>query len=210
MSSVIVFQGDSITDSLRSQSIALPPNQELGYGYVTLVAAELLERFPEKNWEIYNRGISGNRIVDRYARWKRDALNLKPEILSILVGVNDTWHEFHSRNGVEPGRYEQFYRMLLDWTRGELPDTKIILMEPYVLPFGAVEPSWIPEMAERAGITERMSEEFDAVFIPLQTIFNEALKRAPQEHWLVDGVHPTLAGHRLICNAWLHAAAPYL
>ncbi len=210
MSSVIVFQGDSITDSMRSQNLELPPNQELGFGYVTLAAAELLEQSPEKHWKIYNRGVSGNRIVDLYARWKRDALNLKPDILSILVGVNDTWHEFHSRNGVEPERYEQFYRILLDWTRRELPETIIILMEPYVLPFGAVAASWLPEMAERGKITKKMSEEFGTVFIPLQSILNDALKRASQEYWLKDGVHPTLAGHRLIGKAWLHAASPYL
>ena len=210
MSAVIVFQGDSVTDSLRSQDFSLPPNQELGYGYVSMIAADLLERSPERSWKIYNRGISGNRIVDLYARWKRDALNLKPDILSILVGVNDTWHEYHSRNGVEPERYGQFYRMLLEWTRKVLPNTKIIVMEPYVLPFGAVQPSWIPEMAERGQIARRISEEFSAVFVPLQTVFNEALKRAPQEHWLKDGVHPTLAGHRMIANAWFCAAEPYL
>ena len=210
MSKLILFQGDSITDSLRSQALDVPPNQELGYGYVNLTASELLERSPEKEWQIYNKGISGHRIVDLYARWKRDALNLKPAILSILIGVNDTWHEMHSRNGVELDRFELFYRMLLEWTRKELPETKIILLEPYVLPFGAVEPNWIPEMAERSRITEKMSKEFNTAYVPLQSLFNDALKRAPQEYWLKDGVHPTLAGHKLISNAWLKAAEPYL
>ena len=138
MSKIVVFQGDSVTDSLRNQALDLPPNQELGYGYVSQIAAELLERSPENDWKIYNKGISGHRIVDLYARWKRDALNIQPDILTILIGVNDTWHEFHSKNGVELDRYEQFFRMLLEWTRKELPETKLILMEPFVLPFGAV------------------------------------------------------------------------
>lgn len=210
MSTVVVFQGDSITDSGRNQALDVPPNQELGGGYVNLAASELLESHPEKDYQIYNKGISGHRIVDLYARWKRDALNLQPAILSILIGVNDTWHEMHSHNGVELERFELFYRMLLEWTRKELPETKIILLEPYVLPFGAVEPNWIPEMAERSRITEKMSKEFNTAYVPLQSLFNDALKRAPQEYWLKDGVHPTLAGHKLISNAWLKAAEPYL
>lgn len=210
MSTVVVFQGDSITDAGRNQALDVPPNQDLGHGYAGLTAAELLENSPEKEWKFYNKGISGHRIVDLYARWKRDALNLRPAILSILIGVNDTWHEMHSKNGVELDRYEQFFRMLLDWTRKELPETKIILLEPYVLPFGAVQPDWLPEMAERSRITREMAEEFGTAFAPLQTLLNDALKRAPQEYWLKDGVHPTLAGHKLISNAWLKAAEPYL
>ena len=101
MSKVIVFQGDSITDAGAGKDYAnLKANEALGQGYPFLTMAALRLSEPEQDWQVYNRGISGNRIVDLYARWKRDALNLKPDILSILIGVNDTWHEYPGKNGV--------------------------------------------------------------------------------------------------------------
>ena len=199
----LVFQGDSITDCRRT---VIDDGNSLGLGYPNYIGAQLMGDQPEKGWNIINRGISGNRIVDLYARWKRDTLNFRPDILSILIGVNDTWHEC-KQNGVEVPRYDKFYRMLLDWTIQVLPEIKIVLMEPFVLPFGAVEESWLPEMEARREVVRRIAEEYNTVFVPLQQVFNDALKRAPQEYWLYDGVHPTPAGHRLIQKAWLDAAA---
>jgi len=91
-------------------------------GYANLLAGELLASEPDKEYKIFNRGVSGHRIVDLYARWKRDCLNLKPDVLSLLIGINDIWHEFGSQNGVDAKRFDQFYRMLLDWTKEENPD----------------------------------------------------------------------------------------
>ena len=205
MARTIVFQGDSITDAGCSKDYALPPNEGLGSGYPFLVMARLRAFEPEKDWQIFNRGISGNRVVDLYARWKRDALNLKPDILSILIGVNDTWHEDAHQNGVEVPRYAQFYRMLLEWTREVLPETKLVLLEPFVLPFGAVHAHWLPEMDARRSVVKKLAEDFKTVFIPTQTILNAALKQAPPEYWLRDGVHPTPAGHMLLAQAWIEA-----
>ena len=205
MAKTILFQGDSITDAGRNYDLTLPPAIGMGIGYPFLITGDLLAHEPEKDWKSYNRGISGNRVVDLYARWKQQAVNLKPDILSILIGVNDTWHEFGSQNGVEVPRYAMFYRMLLEWTKKELPDVKLVLLEPFVLPFGAVTEEWIPEINERRKVVKELAEEFGAIFIPLQTLFNEALAKAPQEYWLADGVHPTTAGHRLIADAWLKA-----
>ena len=100
----IVFQGDSVTDAGRDFNTKMP-NTLLGNGYVALLAAQLLAQFPNKNIEVYNRGVGGNRVVDLYARWKIDALNLKPNLLSILIGINDIWHELDCGNGVEPPRF---------------------------------------------------------------------------------------------------------
>ena len=206
MSKVIVFQGDSITDAGANKDYAnLKANEGMGIGYPFLTMAALRLAEPEKDWQMYNRGISGHRVVDLYARWKRDALNLKPDILSILIGVNDTWHESAFQNGVEVPRYAKFYRMLLEWTREVCPDTKLVLLEPFVLPFGAVLPSWLPEMDERRAVVKELAKEFNTIFIPLQSILNDALKRAPQEYWLKDGVHPTTAGHALFSQVWIEA-----
>ena len=205
MARTIVFQGDSITDVGRDRDLTLPANLGMGSGYPFLTMTQLRLTEPEKDWQVFNRGISGNRIVDLYARWKRETLNLKPDILSILIGVNDTWHESAFQNGVEVPRYAQFYRMLLEWTLQVLPDVKLVLLEPFVLPFGVVLPHWPAEIDERRVIVKDLAQKFNAIFIPTQTLLNEALKKAPQEYWLKDGVHPTSAGHALISRAWLEA-----
>ena len=175
----------------------------MGPGYAGMIASRLLAEQPEKGHLFINRGISGHRIVDLYARWKADALNFKPDILSLLIGVNDTGHEICLGNGVEPERFEKFYRMLLDWTLEVVPDVKLILMEPFVFPFGSVDERWLPELSERQEIVRRIAADYSAFFIPLQSIFNSALSRAPQEYWMVDGIHPTPAGHYLIAQNWL-------
>ena len=204
----ILFQGDSITDCGRSREGNLPLGGGLGAGYPALVAARLLRDKTDREWTITNRGISGNRVVDLYARWKIDALNLQPEFISILIGVNDTWHEYPNQNGVEVPRYEKVYRELLTWTKEALPDVKLLLMEPFILPFGAVAPNWKPEMDERRAVVRKLVKEFDALFLPCQEIFDNALEKAPQEYWLRDGVHPTLAGHQLLADEWLKLALP--
>jgi len=201
---VILFQGDSITDCGRSRDTNVP-NVGLGGGYPLLSAAHLLCAKAEDGLKFFNRGISGNRIVDLYARWKVDGLNLNPDVISILIGVNDTWHEFGSKNGVEIPRFEQFYRMLLEWTVQARPEVKLILCEPFVYVCGAVGRDWVPEINQRREVVRKMAKDFDTVFIPYQEIFDAALKRAPAEYWLGDGVHPTYAGHQLMTGAWLKA-----
>ena len=130
MGKLILFQGDSVTDCGRTSSG--DPDGNLGVGYPYFITARLWADRLGEEIETVNRGISGNRVVDLYARWKIDALNLNPDVLSILIGVNDTWHEFMYRNGVEVPRYAGFYRKLIDWTREKLPDCKLVLCEPFV------------------------------------------------------------------------------
>ena len=198
---IIVFQGDSITDCGRNRE-----NDGLGLGYANMVTGSLMAAEPYR-YKCHNRGISGNRVVDLYSRWKIDALNLNPDLLSIFIGVNDLWHEKMRRNGVEPVRFERIYRMLLEWTLEVLPEVKLILIEPYVLPCGSVEESWIPEIAEYQKIVRRLADEFKTGFVPTQEIFNTAAKTAPSMEYLTaDGVHPTPAGHQLLADAWLAEA----
>ncbi|MBR2364071.1 MAG: SGNH/GDSL hydrolase family protein [Lentisphaeria bacterium] len=206
----ILFQGDSITDVGRAREENLPLGIGMGTGYPQLVTARLITDSPERPWEINNKGISGNRVVDLYSRWKIDALNLKPELISILIGINDTWHEFNRQNGVEVPRYEKMYRELLTWTKEVLPEVKLVLMEPFCFCFGAVAPEWLPEVEERRKVVKKLAEEFNAVFIPCQSILDKALEKAPREFWLRDGVHPTLAGHQLLADAWIEATKDLL
>lgn len=195
-----LLQGDSITDAGRNRE----NDAARGNGYPTLIAAELMYEHPGEVCVI-NRGISGNRVVDLYARWKIDALNLKPDVISILIGVNDTWHEFGAHNGVEPERYAKVYRELLAWTKSALPDCKIVLCEPFVSVFSAVTEEWLPEINERRRIVKELADEFGALFIPFQSILDEAIAKSSPELILMDGVHPRLAGHQVMADAWVKA-----
>jgi lysophospholipase L1-like esterase len=206
--SKLLFQGDSITDTGRNREIAQPNiGSALGTGYCHLIAAHLLAGRPNDGLQLYNRGISGNRVVDLYARWRVDAINLQPDVISILIGVNDTWHGFMYDNGVEVERYAAVYRMLLEYTRQQLPQVQFVLCEPFVLPCGVVTPAWISEMDQRRAVVRELADTFDAIFVPFQSILRDALRQAPAEYWAADGVHPTPAGHRLLADCWLQQTA---
>ncbi len=203
----ILFQGDSITDCGRSRE----NSEKLGDGYPLLVKAELGYAYPEQ-YCFYNRGISGNRIVDVYARIKADIINLKPDYMSILIGVNDVWHEFGAQNGVSADKFEKIYCMLIEEIREALPDIQIVILEPFCLRAAATENTEeIPdkwnqfhsEVLKRAQKAKCVAEKYGLAFIPLQDKFDEAAKNTANEYWLVDGVHPTVMGHQLIKNAWM-------
>ena len=205
----VLFQGDSITDAGRDRAVTQPNDPEgLGLGYVRLCAARLLANHP--GITILNRGISGDRINHLEARWKKDCLDLQPTILSVLIGVNDTWHGLAPENPDTPTSYDVFeetYRALLDQARHHLPDLRIILAEPFVLPCGAAKT--LPmrsNLDPRREIVHRLVAEFDAALVRYQAVFDDALELAPPEYWANDGVHPTLAGHRKMADAWLAAA----
>jgi lysophospholipase L1-like esterase len=199
--STVLFQGDSITDAGRDRN-QTGPNGGLGGGYPLFIAGASLSKRPCAGLSFLNRGISGNRIVDLYARWKSDCLNLHPDFLSILVGVNDTWHEQQFQNGVEPARFEQIYRLLLEWTRRERPRLRLILCEPFVLPCGHVTSEWTREMKIRQEIVRQLAADFDACFVPFQSMFDQCRNEAPAEYWARDGVHPTLPGHLRMAELW--------
>ena len=199
----ILFQGDSITDTGRNTVGGSPA--AIGQGYAVMVAGELMKRFP-KEYEFFNRGISGNRIVDLYARIKKDAWNLQPDVMSILIGVNDVWHEFGEQNGVDVKRYENTYRMLIQDTLERFPNIRLMLMEPFTLKGTGNQDYWEDfqkEVALRAAVVKKLAQEFNLTFVELQKAFDEASKDGGAEYWLIDGVHPTLAGHQLIAGEWL-------
>lgn len=204
--SVILFQGDSITDTQRQRENPQPNHSHaLGNGYVNHISSALLQTYPAHNLQIYNRGISGNRVVDLYARWRIDAIHLQPTIISILIGVNDTWHRFRGDNGVEVDRYAQVYRMLLEYTQSQLPGVQFVLCEPFVLPCGVVEPSWEEEITQRQAIVKQLAQEFNATFVAFQSAFDRVGNAPAPSYWLADGVHPTPAGHKLMAETWLKA-----
>lgn len=199
----IVFFGDSLTEMGRSYNV---DGQAFGYGvgFVNSVSCALKYENPEK-YEIINRGISGNRIVDLYARIKADVWNHNPDIISILVGVNDVWHEVSHQNGVDIERFEKVYRMLIEDTRKRLPNVKFILCEPFVLKGIATEERYeeFLEVKKYAAVVEKLANEYGIPFVALQDKFDEAAKKHGAVHYLYDGVHPDIAGGKLIADEWL-------
>ena len=158
-----------------------------------------------------NRGIGGNRIVDVYARIKKDILNLKPDLMSILIGINDVWHDVHDDpNGVDADKFYKIYCMLIEEIKAALPDIKIMIMEPFVLHGTATDEHWEffdTEARKRAAMAKKVAEKYDLVWIPLQEGFDALLEKAPADYWLRDGVHPDAPGHDFIKRQWMKGYA---
>ncbi len=201
----IVLFGDSITDMGRDRTSDMGAFS-FGHGYSNIIASQLLKSNPLR-YEIYNRGISGDRIVDLYARIKRDVWNVQPNVLSILIGVNDVWHDLgENPNGVDIVRYEKVYRTIIEETKERLSDVKFILCEPFVLKGAATEEQYADflKVKEYAKVVKRLAEEYSLYFLPLQKILDEAAEKFGADKFLYDGVHPSLAGAGLIADAWLN------
>ena len=203
----ILFQGDSITDAGRNKA-AYYPNQlnGMGHGYAFLAAGKVLGSYPKEDFKIYNRGISGHKVFQLANRWEDDCLQLKPDVLSILIGVNDYWHAFNDKYNGTIEVYEQDYRELLQRTKEALPDVELIIGEPFAVKGGsAIREGWYPAFDEYRAVAQKIAQEFKAAFIPYQSIFDQALELKPVEYWCPDGVHPSLAGAQLMADNWINA-----
>lgn len=206
---IILFQGDSITDGNRGRNSDL--NHVHGHGYQYIIAAELTADNLDKNIEFINRGISGNRIADLYGRWAEDCLNLKPTILSILIGVNDIIFNLEHKSGSDPERYEKIYRYLLDEVKQQNPDTLIVIMEPF---FGEKKEeelnTFFKEHIGGYAAAKKIAEEYGAVFVPLQDMIDSYKEKTDIYNILWDGIHPTTCGHELIARRWKECVKPAL
>ena len=199
---VVLFQGDSITDGGRART-GNDMNHIMGQDYAYLLAARIGADIPERNIHFLNRGISGERVVDLAARWHEDTIALKPNILSILVGIND---QFGSKGPITVEEYETAYDKLLAETVAALPNTKIVLGEPFLLPVGKHVTNYTQELAElkkRQAAVARLGTKYHLPVIHYQQVFDEALAHGPAAYWCWDGIHPTYAGHALMAREWL-------
>lgn len=203
-STTILFQGDSITDAGRDRGRYYANNGSgMGSGYVHHIVTQLLGKYPEQDYHCYNRGISGHKVFQLAERWDDDCLQLQPDVLSILIGVNDYWHKLNGNYDGTVEIYETDYRALLARTKQELPKVRLIIAEPFAVAGGtAINEKWVP-FGEYRQVAKKIAEEFGAVFLPFHSMFEEALKIAPASYWCPDGVHPSLAGAYLMKEAWL-------
>jgi lysophospholipase L1-like esterase len=201
----VLFQGDSITDGNRTRNNDW--NHVMGHGFAYIAASRLWCDFPERNLHFFNRGVSGNKITDLAARWQTDAVDLQPDVISILVGINDIAAYINGNKDFSADNYEKNYRELLEKTKQALPHVQLILCNPFMLPLGRVIDNltqYQTELSLRSSIVEKLSIEFDAIHIPFQTIFDKAIEKIAANYWIWDGIHPMPAGHELMAREWLH------
>jgi lysophospholipase L1-like esterase len=202
----ILFQGDSITDGNRTRDNDW--NHIMGHGYQYIISSKLWFEQPDHHFHFLNRGVSGHKVPDLAARWQADTIDLKPDVLSILVGVNDANEAVKDNTTFSEESYKEGYRGLLDRTILINPKVRFVICEPFLLPVGAVKTNWqrwSTEVNLRQVVAKDMAKEFDAIFVPFQSAFNNALKRAPAEYWIWDGIHPMPGGHELMAREWLKA-----
>ncbi len=204
----ILFQGDSITDAGRNRGQGDQPNHQpaMGNGYAWMAGSQLLVG-QTADLEIFNRGISGNKVYQLADRWQEDCLDLKPDVLSILIGVNDIWHMLNGDYESDVDVYKRDYHALVKRTKAALPQVKLVVCEPFVLRCGAVDEKWFPAFDGYRAAARRVAEAAGAAFVPYQSMFDAAAKFAPPEHWAKDGVHPSDFGNSLMAHAWLEAVA---
>lgn len=194
---IVLFQGDSITDAGRVRE----NGNDLGKGYALMTAALFNAKFPEKQVIFLNRGISGNRVPDLLGRWQQDCLDLKPNLVSIYIGINDTWRKYDRNDPTSTEQFKTGYRQLLDQTAST--GAKLLLIEPFVLPVPEDRKLWREDLDPKIDVVRELAREFGARLLSLDGIFAQASTRADSAFWAPDGVHPSPAGHALIANEWL-------
>ncbi len=202
--SLVLFIGDSITDCDRKRD----EGNDLGRGYVFMAAGWFSLLYPEKNVRFLNRGIGGNAVEDLKSRWQADCLDLKPDWISILAGVNDTWRRYFKikpPSTKSPEDFERDYREILVRTKKHLPNARLIICEQYLLHMPEDRLGWREDFNPKKAIVRKLAKEFADVFIPLDEIFAGAAARKNADFWAPDGVHPSPAGHALIARSWLEA-----
>ena len=196
--SVILFQGDSVTDCGRDR---ISPDG-LGRGYAFIISALLAAEYPGLFLKFHNRGISGNRTSDLLSRWKEDCIDLRPDIVSILIGINNTWRRYDSDDPTPVETFEREYRALLTMTRDAL-DPLFVICEPFVLPVPEDRRKWREDLDPKIAVTRALAAEFSALYIPFDGIFAAASTRTDPAYWAPDGVHPSEAGHGLMAREWI-------
>jgi acyl-CoA thioesterase I len=190
MTGPILFIGDSVTDCGRRDDAP----DFLGDGYVRMIADRPVEG------RVINAGISGNRAIDLRDRWHIDVVEQQPEILTVYVGINDTWRRYDENDPTSAATFEANYRACLADFGGA---TTVILVEPFVLPVNEEQEHWHEDLDEKRSVVARLAAEFGLGFVPLQSLMAAAAEDHGATALAMDGVHPTALGHRLIADAWL-------
>lgn len=199
----ILFYGDSITDWGRRNERQYN-NYGMGTGYPAIIWSMLAQRYPEMRLRFSNRGVSGDRITDLLRRFDEDVLALKPEVVSILIGVNDTWRRYDSNDPSSIPEFQANYRKLLRQIVDKL-SARLVIMEPFLMDFSDKCRMMREDLNPRIDAVRELAREFGAIYLPLDGLFAAACCRAKVDSWTDDGVHPLPPGHGLIAKVWIEA-----
>ncbi|HAB9338221.1 TPA_asm: GDSL family lipase [Listeria monocytogenes] len=190
----LLFLGDSVTDAGRD----FENDRELGHGYVKIIADQL----EQEDVTVINRGVSANRVADLHRRIEADAISLQPDVVTIMIGINDTWFSFSRWEDTSVTAFKEVYRVILNRIKTET-NAELILMEPFVLSYPEDRKEWRGDLDPKIGAVRELAAEFGATLIPLDGLMNAlAIKHGPT-FLAEDGVHPTKAGHEAIASTWL-------
>lgn len=195
----ILFQGDSITDAGRSREDA----HQLGNGYPKYTAEVIREAYPRAEFEFINHGISGDRAESLLARWEKDTIEVQPDVISILIGVNDTWHRAAEKNWMPHEYFEDCYRQCLEAVKTKT-HAKIIILEQFLC-FTDDKSYFRCDLDPKIQITRKLAREYSDAFIPLDGLLAAASITSPATRWAADGVHPTAEGAAFIARHYLEA-----
>ena len=199
----LLFIGDSITDCERGRPVGR--KGRLGTGYVALIDGMVSAFHPTTAITVLNTGVSGNRVIDLERRWRHDVLNLQPDWLAVMIGINDVWRQFdnpHAPEQVNITRFEAVYRSLLMQTRPRLAG--LVLMTPFLIEPLRTYPMRV-EVDAYGQVVKRLATEFDALCVDVQAAFDAYLQHRSSRSLSNDRVHPDLTGHLLIARAFLQA-----
>ena len=202
----LLFLGDSLTDMYRNYDTSVDNATSYGAGYVFDIASQLMYEHPG-HYQILNRGVSGNKITNLYNRYENDAVKENPDVLTILIGVNDVWHEITNHSGTPIDVFEKTYFKLVNDIKDKLPNTTVIIMEPFFLKGSATEGAWeeFQDVLKYADVCKKVAEQTSCIFVPLQKPFEELAKNGGSTQLLYDGVHSNPGGAHLIATEWLKA-----
>lgn len=195
----ILFQGDSITDAGRDKN----DFHNMGPGYPGYAASLISQRHPEEEFEFINLGIGGHQTADLCNRWREDCTELMPDVVSVLIGINDVWHRAETRQWLDDSIFEKNYRFLLDEIK-EKTDAKIIMLEPFLL-YTKDKDFFREDLNTKIDIVRALAREYADAYIPLDGIFAAASVKAAPSFWAEDGVHPSDNGARLIARHYADA-----
>ncbi|WP_281336072.1 SGNH/GDSL hydrolase family protein [Flavobacterium eburneipallidum] len=204
-----VFQGDSITDGNRGRT--KDPNHIMGHGYVYSIASSIGADFCKDKHHFINKGISGNTISDLEKRWQHDALDLNPDVISILVGINDVASEIEKKpSAINNLEFESKYRKLIVDSKKVNPAMVLVLCLPFVAAVGKRQNDfeiWNKATTEKAMIIQKLAKEYDTVLVNFPQVLEKAIKKVPAEYWIWDGIHPTVPFHTLMAREWIAAVS---
>lgn len=222
----VLFIGDSITDGDWAKADGKPcisrneydGNHYLGHGYVADVAIHYLDKYPQRHYKFCNRGISGNKLEDLQARWETDVLAARPDVVSILIGVNDSRIIKDTGYVFDYAAWEARYRDIIERTLAVNPDTRFVLCTPFIEPvfYGGVNallPMRLECVRKLGEIVRRLAGDYDAVLVPFDTCMDSLFQKDRDNdvrRWTWDGVHPTYAAHARMAKLWRKRAGRLL